>query len=131
MKLFKWGSRQEPVTDYPYSLNKEKVGALEDLSTDRKYVIFMTLLRDIAEDKGLNLLRSPEESNFRYWQGYVNCLREVQTLIPDLVEQARNTQRNKDVRTHAEPGTDKRTFFGSAWWDSVYGPTAANRKPDA
>ncbi len=131
MKLFNWGSKREPVTDYPYNLNKEKVGALEDLSSKREHVIFMTLLREIAEDKGLNLLRSPEESNFRYWQGYIQCLREVQTLIPDLVEQTRNTQRTKDVRTHAEPGTDRRTFFGAGpWYDAVHRANP-DRKPDA
>lgn len=134
MKLFNWGSKREPVSDYPYGLNKERVASLEDLTSNKGYVTFMTLLREIAEDKGLNLLHSPEEGNFRYWQGYINCMRMIQTIIPDLVEQTRNAQRNEDVRQYTEPqrGSDKRTFLGTGpWYDAVFPGPGSDRKPDA
>ena len=129
MRLFKKG-KVDPDDDLfqRYNLNKDKVDALDDLTSDRRYVMFMSLLQEIAEERGLNLLLYKNESDFRFWQGHVSCLREMQTLIPTIVDKVKNQDARPRPEHRREPGSDKRTFFGAGpWWDI----SGASRKPDA
>jgi len=124
MALFRWtkpAKQPQKPDELPYGLNPDKLAALDELQQDKRYAILVKLLQDIAEDRGLNLLHYKETGDFRFWQGYINALRDVCRLIPDLVEryvrQQQHAAESGPREGNGEP--DRRSFYGSPYWDDL------------
>ena len=119
MSIFRWHAPKANEQGLPHGLNTDKLDSLRDLSDNGGYRIFVTMLQDIAEDMGLNLLHYKEPADFRYHQGYINALRDVQTLIPNLVQEHDRPEARPTRPVNGAP--DKRSLYGTPYWDAIFG----------
>lgn len=119
MAIFNW-RRPAPKTDLPFGLTEDQISLLDDLTTVHGFRIFVRLLQQIVELNGEYLLRCKSTDDIHEQRGFITALREVITLVPNIVEEAK---RRDDERRKQDAATDgglrRGPFFGGPW-DSVW-----------
>ena len=117
MSMFKW-RHKTAETYYPYDLNPEDLERLKDLTNERAFIIFTSLLQDIAEYNGETLLNTQDETLHRR-QGYIQALRDIINLLPLILQQAKAVDASRTNAQSQRNGTDHSGtgFLGGPWWD--------------
>lgn len=117
MSIFTW-RRPAPKTNLPFGLTEDQIHTLDDLTSKPGYRIFVRLLQQVAELNGDYLLRCKSTEDIHEQRGFITALREVVTLVPNIVEEAR---RRDDERRKQLAGSDgeleRGPFIGGPWHD--------------
>lgn len=130
MKKFTW-KRASAIPTNPFELSKSQVQQLADLTTRPGYAILLKLLQDVAEHNGDILLKLKDHSEIRERQGFINALRYVVDIVPNIQQRADvvNAERAR-LESDATDGNGYNwTGFGGPWRD-VYDRLRRSADPD-
>jgi hypothetical protein len=120
MNIFHW-KRTSAIPTNPFDLSESQVKQLTDLTTRPGYAILQRLLREVAEHNGDRLLTLRDHSEIRERQGFINAIRHILNLIPNIQERTDivNAERARlsDADTSGNGPAAAWTGYGGPWRD--------------